>query len=178
MGKINISGNVKSVKDWTYFSKKSLTNATTAQDVNFFDALDPILCNIPAPNQFPNKLYFKLMKIGFSVIPQNTGTIATATLQQAINSVLQNSRFVLSIVNESFLDIPLTKVIKNFFALGVTSGTMAQLNLGDDVLLNEPIIFDKGASFGAKMTVNTGLDCSTLISKIECRMSGFLIEAE
>lgn len=178
MASVQIQGQIRSIKDWTYFSKKSVPSSTAQQDLLFFDSIDPIFCNIPAPNQFPNKLYFKLMKIGFSVIPSLTGTITTATLQQAINTVIVNSRFMLSIVNEAFLDVPLTKVIKKFYALGVTSGGMQQFETSDDVVLNEPIIFDKGASFTAKLTLNTGLDVSTLINKIEVKMSGFLIEAE
>jgi hypothetical protein len=173
-----IQGNIKSMRDWTYYSKKTPGAATTIQNITFFDAIDPSFCNIAAPNQFPSKLYFKLMKIGFQIFPQDTSTIALATLQQAMNSIVRTGRLSISIVNEVYLDMPISKIIKRAWALGITSGGMQEFSSGEDVLLNQPIEFDKGASFSCNLSIVSGIDISTLIPKLEVRMSGFLVEVE
>jgi len=173
-----IQGNIKSMRDWTYFSKKTPGAATTIQDISFFDSIDPSFCNIATPNQFPSKLYFKLMKIGFQICPQDTGTIVVATLQQAMNSIVRTGRLIVSIVNETYLDMPVSKIINKAWALGVTSGGMQEFSSGNDILLNQPIEFDKGASFSCKLSLVSGIDISTLVPKIEVRMSGFLVEVE
>lgn len=165
-------------KDWTYFSRRALGSATTRQSVAFFEAVNNIdTDNIPAAGQFPNAYNFYLAKLGITIMPKLDGTIATATIYQAVNTVILNSSMQLKVVNETFFQKPVSGMFSKVSIApdGTVKMCSGELDVIGSMVLNKAILFTKGTAFNFDFTTVTGLDCSSLIAKIEIRMSGFLI---
>lgn len=169
-------------KDWTYYSRRSMPNTVGAISLGMFDSTSGGYAtdNIPQASAFPNSYKFYLARLGFMIMPQLSGLISTAGLYAAMNTIIQNGMLRLKVMNEVYFEKP----ISNFFnkiSIGpdaTVKMTSGELDLIGTCLLNKGILFDKGSNFTFTLETVTTADSSTLISKVEARMEGFLIEAQ
>ena len=171
--------NQSGTKDWTYFSRRTPSSATTQQTLTFFDSVASNQTdNVPTANQFPSAMFFHLHKIGFSIVPIGTAVLSLASLYQAIIAVLQTGILRLKVVNETYFEIPLFKFAQFQPVVGPDATVkMASGNMwtNGEMKLNSRVEFEKGASFTYGLDFNPGVAINALVT-FEARLSGYLLE--
>lgn len=169
-------------KDWTYYSRRSCPVTVGAYSLSFFESISGGFAtdNIPAAGAFPASFKFFLARIGLMIMPQLNGTLATSTLFQMINTYIQNSIFRLRVMNEVYFEKPFSSFLPALSLAPDSTAKMASGNINTigSCILNKGILFERGTNFNFTMETVTTADTSTLISKIEAKMDGFLLEAE
>lgn len=168
--------------DYSYYSKKTLSSATSQFDLNHFDQTSQsVSANIPTPNQFPRTHRFTLMKLMVNLYVVAKVAADSFIVPNLIAKLITGTRVRMDLGQTRVLDLPLSQILV-FPNVGTIAGTPANSqapvpdlsrSLQGEKILNVPVRFEPGATFNFVQTTDPASTDLSAIG-IEFIMAGFL----